>query len=159
MTSTQSLFSDILASDKQKAVRSAADAVKSTSKDKPENELSIVESGQDPRSDNSHSKKGKSSSSVRVADKRKVPTVEDVGFSKLGDIMKTGFENMQKSMLHLGSNIADKIVHDLAPLHYYDDLSDRDLSDELECDRASECSVRADESNVFMKTVKRFFQY
>ena len=79
MTSTQSLFSDILASDKQKTVHSAADAGKSTSKDKPENELSIVESGQDPRSVNSHSKNGKSSS-VRVADKRTIPTVEDVGF-------------------------------------------------------------------------------
>ena len=56
MASTQYLFIDLLASDMQKAVRSAPNAGKSTSKDRPENQL-IVESGEDPRSDKSHDKR------------------------------------------------------------------------------------------------------
>lgn len=155
MTSTQSLFTDIMASEKPKVTRGVTDNGKDSSKDKPENELSSVNSAEESRPEKGSSRKTRSSSG---RDKKSVsdPSDED-GWSKLGNIMKTGFDNMQRSLTDMGDKISDKIVTELKP-GLYDDISEQEDSDDYEYDRDSEITFpgNGDGSELFTNISKGF---
>ena len=85
----QSLFINILVSGKLKAVCWEKDSSQSTSKDKSENELFLVENGEDHRSDKSIWKSRNKSVHLLIKEQFRLWMMS--GF-ELSDILKTGFE-------------------------------------------------------------------